>query len=132
MKATTNTPNFKSIFAIAKVSENSVMECNQMDDYFHMTTLEIHCHLNDFAEFAVRSMKAGDLVALEEVETHTANLTALLLSMKQRVHNMRTALLVTIDAQNALALAEAQMSHKSDSLGELFECELGMEIDETE
>lgn len=125
----TNDPDFKAAFAAAAATGNTVMEGGTMEDYFHISSLEMHQHLANWGEFAVRSANAEDLVGLEEVTRNMRNQQDLLTVALKRMDTLRKAVETSVSAKKALKDAKAQVKMRSDCVIELFEEELGMSIE---
>lgn len=132
-----NKPNsldqdFKKAFAAAKACGNTVMEGGEMEDYFQMSATEIHQHLANWAEFTVRCVNAEDFVGLEEVSQNMDNLHKIVTAASVRLTNLRKAMGDQLATKKLLKDAAFQTQRKCETLKELFQNELGMDIDTTE
>lgn len=123
-----NTPDFKKAFEAAELAGLTVMEGGVMEDYFHITVCEIHEHLSNYVEFAARCANADDMVGLEEVCDHIANLNDILAQVHKGAQRLKDSLKDRVALQRAAELARPKVTHDVETLVGLMENELGVTI----
>jgi hypothetical protein len=119
----------KRAFAVSASAGNTVMECNQMEDYFHMSSLEMHQQLADYVEFAARCANADDLVGMEEVMRHINNLADVISRMRTNTNGLYIAMKAKVEAEREVKGAHNKIQQQVASLVGYMDAELGMTID---
>lgn len=124
-----NTPDFKRLFNAAVRNGVTVMECGTVEDYFHITELEMHTKLSTYAEFAVQCVTSADEVGMDQVMMVVKNLHDLVGAFHTRLGTLRASAEDHQRAKDALFKARKNLTENSASISELFENELGMTLD---